>query len=116
MEFGDLCSAECSDPFYSYWRPKLETNRLYGQWKSDKMSYTLSWNLRLQRNGMCGGRWECKPVYLVNEFIPDCVLRSNCPKEVIQKDRLISKIDQVTSFCRKRDSFKKFLKNKKQNV
>ncbi|KAH8242549.1 hypothetical protein KR032_012407, partial [Drosophila birchii] len=34
---------------------------------------------------MCGGPCVCKPGYVIDPSIPACVLRSDCPKDVVQQ-------------------------------
>ncbi|XP_017034133.1 accessory gland protein Acp62F-like [Drosophila kikkawai] len=34
----------------------------------------------------CGGPCVCKPGYVIDQRIPACVLRSDCPKDVVQAD------------------------------
>lgn len=36
---------------------------------------------------ICGGPCVCKPGYVINRMIPACVLRSDCPRNVLQSDR-----------------------------
>ncbi|XP_017034095.2 accessory gland protein Acp62F-like [Drosophila kikkawai] len=36
-------------------------------------------------NRMCGSPCACKKGYVIDERIPACVLRSDCPKDVVQK-------------------------------
>ncbi|KAH8296498.1 hypothetical protein KR054_007079, partial [Drosophila jambulina] len=35
-------------------------------------------------NRSCGHPCVCKPGYIIDERIPACVLRSDCPKDVVQ--------------------------------
>ncbi|XP_044317607.1 accessory gland protein Acp62F [Drosophila rhopaloa] len=35
---------------------------------------------------ICGGPCVCKPGYVINQRIPACVLRSDCPAGVVQKE------------------------------
>ncbi|EDV52101.1 accessory gland protein Acp62F [Drosophila erecta] len=36
---------------------------------------------------ICGGPCVCKPGYVVNRMIPACVLRSDCPRNLLPKGR-----------------------------
>ncbi|KAH8242144.1 hypothetical protein KR026_006014, partial [Drosophila bipectinata] len=42
----------------------------------------------------CGSPCVCKPGYIIDESIPACVLRSDCPKNVKQ----VKKFKRITNF------------------
>ncbi|EDV50336.1 accessory gland protein Acp62F [Drosophila erecta] len=47
---------------------------------------------------MCGGPCVCKPGYVINERIPACVLRSDCPKDVVPREYMIGGVHNFSCF------------------
>lgn len=42
----------------------------------------------------------CKPGYVINERIPACVLRSDCPKDVVRKEDMLLGVSNFKCFSR----------------
>ncbi|EDW50231.1 accessory gland protein Acp62F [Drosophila sechellia] len=49
---------------------------------------------------VCGAPCVCKPGYVINEGIPACVLRSDCPKDVVRKEDMVLGVTNFKCFSR----------------
>ncbi|EDW93899.1 accessory gland protein Acp62F [Drosophila yakuba] len=62
---------------------------------------------------MCGGPCVCKPGYVINERIPACVLRSDCPKDVIRKEQMTEGLFNFKCFSRNLKCVGEFFKTRR---
>ncbi|XP_043646378.1 accessory gland protein Acp62F [Drosophila teissieri] len=62
---------------------------------------------------MCGGPCVCKPGYVINERIPACVLRSDCPKDGVRKEQMTEGLSNFKCFGTDIGCYKDFLEAKR---